>query len=307
MNQTQEEINKYTHNLAPLLAQTNVQALSYFDPGYPALLKEITDPPPVLFYRGKLGDPKEACLAIVGTRKMSAYGMTALPKIAQPIIDAGLTVVSGLAYGIDTAAHAQSLKNHSRTIAVLGSGVDDNSIYPRAHLRLAHEILDNNGLIISEQPPGTPGLKHNFIARNRIIAGLSLGVVVIECKTKSGALLTADFAADYNRNLYAVPGPIYSSNSAGPHKLIRDGAMLTTAGEEILDDLAIKLNQLPLQSKQKFTKLEQLIINLINTGQLSLDELAIKLNKPITELTPTVTLLELKGVIKTFNGIVMLA
>ncbi len=302
MNQSKESIEEYIYSLGPLLAKTHVRTVSYFDERYPALLKEITDPPPVLFYRGKLVNHKEACVAIVGSRKMSSYGLLALPKITSPLIDAGVTIVSGMAYGIDSAAHAQSLKLQSRTIAVLGSGVDDDSIYPRAHFKLAHEILDNGGLIVSEQPPGTPGLKHHFVARNRIIAGLSLGVVIVECKTKSGALLTADFAADFNRNLYAVPGPIYSSLSEGPHQLIRDGAMLTTSGEEILDDLAISINQLPLKTKQKFSEIEQRVLECMQDAPCSIDQLIDELNLSANEIASTIVALEIKGVIKNLGA-----
>ncbi len=284
----------------------DIHSIYIDDPRYPKLLKEIHDPPPRLYYRGELGDPNEACVAIVGTRKMSPYGAVITPRIAGPLIDAGLTLVSGLAYGIDSAAQAECVKRGARTIAVLGSGVDDDSIYPRAHFRLAQDILDNGGLIISEQPPGTPGFKQNFIARNRIIAGLSLGVVVVECKTKSGALLTADYAADFNRNLYAVPGPIYSSASEGPHELIRNGAMLITSGEEILEDLAISLNQLPLAPKQKFNGPEQSVLECIQDGALSFEELAETTSLPPEELTSLLTTLEIKGAIKIIGNKILL-
>ncbi len=276
----------------------DIHSIYIDDPRYPKLLKEIHDPPPVLFYRGELGNPNEACVAIVGTRKMSLYGSAVIPKICAPLIEAGVTIVSGMAYGIDSAAQSECVKRNGRTIAVLGSGVDDDSIYPRAHFRLAQDILNNGGLIISEQPPGTPGFKQNFIARNRIIAGLCLGVVVVECKIKSGALLTADFAADFNRNLYAVPGPIYSSVSEGPHKLIRDGAMLTTSGEEILADLAISLNQLPLKPKQKFNGPELHVLECIQDGEILLEDLVETASLPTAELTSLLTLLEIKGAIK---------
>lgn len=302
MNKSPEEIALYIHSLQTQLEETGVKALSFYNPQYPALLKEIHDPPPVLFYRGRLGDPKEACIAIVGTRKMTGYGLVATTKISKPLIDAGITIVSGLAYGIDSAAHAESIKHNARTITVLGSGIDDASIYPRAHLRLAHNILDNDGLIISEQPPGTPGFKQNFIARNRIIAGLSLGVVIIECKTKSGALLTADYAADFNRNLYAVPGPVYSSTSEGPHKLIRDGAMLTTSGEEILEDLAISLNQLPLKPQPKLSETEVRVLECMQDVIVTIDYLISETKLASSEIINTMTLLEIKGMIKNLGS-----
>jgi DNA processing protein len=288
------------------LEKTGVNTLPYYDQRYPKQLKEIFDAPPVLFYRGELGSSDEACIAIVGSRKMSTYGATALPLIAKPLINSGVTIVSGLAYGVDSAAHIESVKAKARTIAVLGSGVDDESIYPRAHLRLVHDILDNGGLIVSEHPPGTPGLKHNFVARNRIIAGLSLGVVIIECKKKSGALITADFAADFNRNLYAVPGPLYSSLSEGPHNLIKNGAMLVTKGEEILEDLNIYLHEFELNNGLKeqklFTAVELRVLECMQDASVTLDALVTETKLSSAEVANAITMLELKGVIQNFGS-----
>lgn len=296
---------KHEHSIEKLLQslqKTAVNVLPYYDARYPKLLKEIYDSPPVLFYRGKLSDPDEACIAIVGSRKMSSYGAAAMPIIAQPLINAGVTIVSGLAYGADGAAHIESVKSGARTIAVLGSGVDEDSIYPRAHLRLAHDILDNGGLIISEQPPGTPGLRYNFIARNRIIAGLSLGVVIIECKAKSGALLTADYAADYNRNLYAVPGPIYSSLSEGPHNLIKNGAALINNGDEILEDLSLNIASIVektnLHTLKLFTDVELRVLECMQDASITLDALVEETKLSSHEIANAVTVLELKGVIQ---------
>lgn len=288
------------------LQKCGVKVLPYYDSRYPKLLKEIHDPPPVLFYRGLLIDSNEACIAIVGSRKMSSYGATVMPIIAKPLIDAGAAIVSGLAYGADSAAHAECVKRDARTIAVLGSGVDGNSIYPRAHLRLAHDILDNKGLIISEHPPGMPGLKQNFVARNRIIAGLSLGVVIVECKTKSGALLTADFAADFNRNLYAVPGPVYSAFSEGPHLLIKNGAMLTNSGEEILEDLVLARPEIKLKQKQliknSFTEKERRVLKCMQDSPATTDAIINATDLAAHQVTQIITTLELKGVVKNLGN-----
>lgn len=288
--------------LANLVEHTGVHTLPYWHAQYPKLLKEIYDAPPVLFYRGKLGVSNEACVAIVGSRQMSGYGLAVMPRIAGPLIEAGLTIVSGMAYGIDSAAHAESLKHHARTIAVLGSGVDAGTVYPRGHYRLAEQILDYNGLIISEQPPGMPGLKQNFIARNRIIAGLSLGTVIIEAKKKSGALLTADYAMDFNRALYAVPGPIYSSLSDGPHSLIKTGAGLVTSGEEILEDLEVALPVLVKDAlnKQKtsFTETEHLVLKCMHSKPIDVAGLAQTTKLDANIIMQTLTILELRGVIK---------
>ncbi len=298
---SQWSIEKLAHSLE----KTFVQTLPYTDATYPNILKEIFDAPPVLFFRGEL-KPTENCIAVVGSRKMSDYGAVIVPKITTPLIEAGLTIVSGLAYGIDSAAHAQSLKRGARTIAVLGSGIDQASIYPHGHFRLSEEILENNGLLLSEQPPGTPGLKHHFIARNRIIAGLSLGVVVVEAKRKSGALLTADFAMDFNRAVYAVPGPIYSSLSDGPHGLIKSGAGLVSSGQEILDDLEITTPSLSEQTlafkTQSFSEAEQLVLECMQGKILKLSELAELTTLTAPQLLLTLTTLELKGEVQNLGG-----
>jgi DNA processing protein len=300
------KVENSVEKLFQSLQSMAVNVLPYYDLSYPKLLKEIYDAPPVLFYRGFLGEPDETCIAIVGSRKMTSYGAAVMPLIAKPLIDSGITIVSGLAYGADSVAHVESVKAGERTIAVLGSGVDEDSIYPRAHLRLAHDILDNGGLIVSEQPPGTPGYKNNFIARNRIIAGLSLGVVIIECKAKSGALLTADYAADFNRNLYAVPGPIYSSLSEGPHNLIKNGAMLITSGEEILEDLLIStplIKQKQEQHKLKlFTDVELRVLECMQDASITLDALIEETKLSSHEIANAVTMLELKGAIQNLGA-----
>lgn len=292
--------------LAQLVERTGVSTLPYYDPLYPKLLKEIHDPPPVLFYRGKLESAKENCIAIVGSRKMSGYGLSAIPNIAGPLIESGLTIVSGLAYGIDGAAHAESLKHGTRTIAVLGSGVDAATIYPRGHFRLAEQILENNGLIISEQPPQTPGYKQNFIARNRIIAGLSLGVIIVEAKKKSGALLTADYAMDFNRALYAVPGPINSSLSEGPHALIKTGAALITNGEEILEDLEISLpavaKKLVEHKNASFTETERIVLKCMQGAAVSASSITHTTKLDAHVVMQTLTMLELRGIIKNISA-----
>lgn len=288
------------------LQKNAVHTLPYYDARYPELLKEIFDAPPVLFYRGNLGEPYEARIAIVGSRKMSSYGATIIPLITKPLINSKVTIVSGLAYGADSAAHAECVKSKARTIAVLGSGVDDDSIYPRGHLRLAHDILDHGGLIVSEHPPGTPSLKHHFVARNRIIAGLSLGVVVVECKAKSGALITADFAADFNRNLYAVPGPIYSSLSDGPHNLIKNGAALICSGEEILEDLSISEPELKRkieqQKKELFTAAESRVLECMQDASVTLDAIVQETKLSSAEVSNAITTLELKGIVQNLGA-----
>lgn len=291
--------------IALSLERTGVKTLPYYDDKYPKLLKEIYDAPPVLFYRGllgnKLGMNQEPCVAIVGSRKMSSYGSLMMPHIVNPLVNADVTIVSGMALGIDSTAHVETIKHGARTIAVLGSGIDAASVYPRAHYRLSEQILENHGLLISEQPPYMPALKHHFVARNRIIAGLSLGVVILECKLKSGALITADYAADFNRALYAVPGPAYSSLSDGPHSLIRSGAMLTTKGEEILEDLSLSLELATEQSiigKQLlFSETEQLVLECMQSSPVTVDDISKSTLLSPVDVMQTLTSLELRNII----------
>ena len=213
-----------------------IKKINIEDPEYPQLLKLIKDPPKILYFIGEL-KPQEKCLAIVGTRKCSPYGIRATQDFANKLSEANLTIVSGLASGIDTVAHQTCVDNKKRTIAVLGTGLDEQSIYPKENIGLAKKILENNGCLISELPPGTPGARYTFPRRNRIISGLSQAVLIIEAKTKSGALITADYAKEQKRKLFAVPGSIYSANSTGTNRLIRAGAKLVDNPDDILQEL----------------------------------------------------------------------
>ena len=185
------------------------------DPKYPKILKEVADPPGVLYVKGTIKPEDEASLAIVGSRKYSEYGRRVVEKIVFEISKSKLTIVSGLALGIDALAHEEALDNNLRTIAVLGCGLDQ--IYPVSNIRLADKILKSGGAIVSEFPVGMPALRYNFPIRNRIIAGLSLGTLVIEGAIESGSLITAQAAIEYNREVFAVPGSIFSEISQGPN------------------------------------------------------------------------------------------
>jgi DNA processing protein len=296
-----EKLNLSVDELALKLEKSAVQALPYFDERYPKLLKQIFDPPSVLFYRGELIATDEACIAIVGTRQISGYGRAILPRITQPIIDSKVTIVSGLAYGVDAAAHNEAIKNQARTIAALGSGLDDYSLYPRQHIRLAQEILENNGLLLSEHPPGEPAFKQHFIARNRIIAGLSLGTIIIECKSKSGALITADYAMDAGRPVYAVPGPVYSQFSEGPHNLISNGAMLTTSGADVLQDLNLQLVH-PVDNKQNFTATQLRVLECMQSEPQTIDDLQNLLKISTEEIITALTTLEMQSAVRNLGA-----
>lgn len=208
------------------------------DADFPRLLRHIYDPPLVLFVRGELPQEQTA-VAIVGSRNASPYGRSVTQAFVRPLAARGLTIVSGLAYGIDAEAHRGTLAVRGRTIAVLGSGVDDASLYPRAHRSLAAEIAAQGGAVVSEFPPGTGARPEHFPQRNRLIAGISHAVVVIEASVTSGALITARLALEENREVLAVPGPITSPLSAGTHRLLKEGAALASSAEDVLEALAL--------------------------------------------------------------------
>lgn len=217
------------------LDKEKVHLITILDKNYPYLLKEIYNPPALLYVRGNL-DLNNPGIGVVGTRKLSSYGEQITPAITNKLIQKNLTIISGLAKGIDTLSHKTAVLNKGKTIAVLGAGVDKKSIYPKSNQYLAEKIIEN-GSLISEYPLGALPSKQSFPQRNRIISGLSLGVLVIEAPEKSGAMITARNALEQNREVFAVPGDISHPNSRGPHKLIKMGAKLVNSIEDITDEL----------------------------------------------------------------------
>src|SRR3989344_1028308 len=217
----------------------DIRIVKITDKNYPELLKALSDAPKVLYYRGILPRASEICVAVVGTRRPSDYGQQATLQIAGELSCAGLVIVSGLAPGIDTFAHTACIERGRRTIAVVGTGLDEKSLYPQQNLELSRQIIKYGGCLISEYPPNTPGYAGNFPQRNRLVVALSKGVVVIEGKEKSGSLITANLAKIQNKKLFAVPGPIYTLNAKGPNKLIKEGATLTESAQDVLDVLEI--------------------------------------------------------------------
>ncbi|MBC7073945.1 DNA-protecting protein DprA, partial [Candidatus Parcubacteria bacterium] len=200
-----------------------IKKIKLGEKNYPELLEKIKDPPKILYVLGEIFR-KESCFAIVGTRKCSEYGKEVALDFSSKLSEAGFTIVSGFAPGVDTFAHLGAIEKKKRTIAVLGTGLDKKSIYPKSNLKLIEKILDCGGCLISEYPPEQKGTKFTFPKRNRIISGLSLGVLVVEAKLKSGALITANFAREQKRKVFAIPGSIYSQLSKGSHFLIKTGA-----------------------------------------------------------------------------------
>lgn len=223
--------NKYLENIK----KANIRWVTLFDQDYPKLLKEIYDPPVVLYYQGELLPQDIYSIAVVGTRKITDYGKKVTGQFTQGLVNAGVTIVSGLAKGVDSQAHTSAVLQKGRTIAVLGSG--HKKIFPPENIGLANKIANGFGAVISEFPPDCPPLPGNFPARNRIISGLSLAVVVIEAAIDSGSMITARLALEQGRDVFAVPGPITSELSCGPIELIKKGAMAVTKPEEILEEI----------------------------------------------------------------------
>jgi len=271
------------------------------DKNYPKLLKEIKDAPEVLYYRGEIL-PEENCFAIVGTRRYSPYGKQVALEMAGDLTEAGLIIVSGLAPGIDTFAHTAAVERNKRTIAVLGTGLDEKSIYPQSNLKLAQRILETGGCLISEYPPGTPGSQFSFPQRNRIISGLSLGVLVVEAKEKSGALITAEWARKQRRKVFAVPGPIHSSNSKGPHKLIKQGAKLVEHTNDILKELNLPQPSTRTVLVENESEEENLIFKILKEEALYIDKIIEKTKLPASTIASTLAILEIKGKVRNLGN-----
>ncbi len=274
--------------------RAGAQVLTWDSADYPNLLRQIADAPPVLFVRGTLTPADEWSVALVGTRKATVYGREVAHRLATDLVQNRVTLVSGLARGIDSIAHKAALDAGGRTLAVLGSGVD--FIYPAEHRKLAEAIIEN-GALISDYPLGTRPEAANFPARNRIISGLSLGVVVVEADVKSGALITADFALDHGREVFAVPGSILSPASAGCNRLLRDGASIVTEVGDILETL--HLDQ--VSEKQLAREVlpsnatEAAILERLTAEPRHLDELSREIELPVEMISSTLVMMELKG------------
>jgi DNA processing protein len=277
------------------------------DPLYPPLLKEIKNYPKKLWVRGKI-EAEPLAIAIVGTRKPSTYGIEAAKLFSRELSRDGFTIVSGLAFGIDKAAHEACLEVGGKTIAVLASGVD--KITPSSHEQLANRILENGGALISEFPPGTDARPENFPQRNRIISGLTLGVIVIEAPQKSGALITARYAIEQNREVFVVPGSIFSPNFQGSHALIREGAILVTKPEDVLETLGQQIPELELNRSrlpQNLTAEALRILEVLKSeGSINLDELSQRTKLPISILNTHLTFLEMARYIRKENEKVFL-
>jgi len=282
---------------------SEIKTISVKDKNYPKLLKEIKNPPEVLYYRGEL-NPDEKCFGVVGTRMFSSYGKQVVLEIAGDLAEAGLTIVSGLAPGIDTFAHTATVERRKRTIAVLGTGIDERSIYPQSNLNLARKILETGGCLISEYPPGTRGTNFTFPQRNRIISGLSLGVLVVEAKEKSGALITADWAKKQQRLVFAIPGPIHSLNSKGCHYLIKhEVAKLIENANDILKELNLPAGRQVYQKGIIGETLEEnLILKALEEEALYVDKIIEKTKLSAASIASSLAILEIKGKVRNLGN-----
>ena len=242
---------------------------------FPAQLAAIHQPPQQLYCRGQIELLQHPLLlAIVGSRKANSYGKQSLQHLLPPAIQRGVVTVSGLAFGIDALAHRHSLNAGKPTIAVLGSGVDDDSVYPRNHLKLAHDILQHGGLIISEHPPGTIARPYFFPIRNRIIAGLASATVIVQATIKSGSLVTARLALDEGRDVAVVPGPITDPLSFGPNMLLRQGAIPLTSPEDVYELLNLQANQTIPLPKMELTPIQQQVLTALAAEPKHIDTIS---------------------------------
>lgn len=283
------------------LIATGAYAVTRRDERYPARLAEIYDPPPVLYVRGELDPPDCPAVAIVGTRGATTYGKMAAEQIARGLAEAGVTVISGLALGIDAAAHRGALDGGGRTIAVLGNGLD--RVYPSQHAHLAQQIAER-GALVTEFPLGTKPDATNFPRRNRLISGLSSGTLVVEAGERSGALITAAFAAEQGRDVLAVPGSIFSPASRGANSLIRDGATPVTCAEDVLAELAPGRapRQLTVGDILPVDATERALLDVLSAEPTHIDEIAQAASLPMSLVSSTLAMMELKGLVRQTVG-----
>ncbi len=284
-----------------------ISIITETDPAYPRALREIPDPPGLLFVRGTLKPSDALAIGIVGTRHGTHYGLRQAERLAGSLARAGLTIVSGLARGIDAAAHRGALEAGGRTLGILASGV--LNIYPPEHDKLAEQVA-SNGALISEQPPHSSPLAGAFPQRNRIISGLSLGVIVVEAAERSGALITARHAMEQGREVFAVPGNVDSRASRGCHRLIRDGAALVESADDVLEALGPLVEAAPSDDGRTvhhpaellLNDMEQKVLDAIRSEATTVDEVVVASGLPVPQVLATLSVLEMRHLIRRLSG-----
>jgi DNA processing protein len=283
------------------LKRFGIQVLTWHDDDYPARLKEIYDYPPLLYIRGSLTAADEWCLAVVGTRRATAYGRQVTEEIVSDLARNNITIISGLARGIDSVAHQAALDAGGRTIAILACGLD--IIYPAENLNLARRIIEN-GVLISEYPLGTKPKPDHFPRRNRILSGMSLGVLVTEAGEGSGALITANLALEQNRDVLAVPGSILSPSSRGANNLIQEGAKLVQNCQDILEELNLRAVAQQLEFKEIIpeSETESVLLKRLSTEPAHIDNICAGSGLPVATVSSTLAMMELKGLIRSVGN-----
>ena len=290
-----------------LCRQHGIAILTDSSPEYPRALREIPDPPAVLFVRGRLKPEDGLAIAMVGTRHGTPYGLRQAERLAGSLARSGLTIISGLARGIDAAAHRGALAAGGRTLAVLASGV--LSIYPPEHEELAEQVIAQ-GALLSEAPPRAAPRSGTFPQRNRIISGLALGAIIIEAGDRSGALITARHAMEQGREVFALPGRVEDRTSRGCHRLIRDGAKLIETADDVLEELGPLVAAVPRDDGQVIhhpaelllNELEQQVLSAIHGDATSIDEIIAETGLPVQQVLSTVSVLEMRHLIRRLSG-----
>ncbi|MBE0479729.1 MAG: DNA-protecting protein DprA [Dehalococcoidia bacterium] len=278
-----------------------VRVFSWNDPSFPPRLKEIYDVPPLLYVRGDMSPADEWAIAIVGTRRATVYGREVTQRIVEDLCRSRVTIVSGLARGIDSVAHRAALEAGGRTVAVLASGLD--LVYPAENVKLAQAIIDQ-GALVTEYPLGTKPKAENFPRRNRIMSGISLGVVVTEAGERSGALLTADLALEQNREVFAVPGSVLSPASRGTNRIIQEGAKLVRETGDILEELNLTMipKQMEMREILPANETESQLVRLLTQEPIHIDEVCRQVRLPIATVSSTLAMMELKGMVRQVGG-----
>jgi DNA processing protein len=279
------------------LEKTGVKAYTYHDAEYPARLKEIYDYPPLIYIRGELTAQDEWCIAVVGTRGATVYGRQVTEEIVSDLVQSKITVVSGLARGIDTVAHRRTVEAGGRTVAIFACGLD--TVYPPENANLARSII-KQGALISEYPLGAKPRPDNFPRRNRIMSGMSLGVLVVEADEASGAIITAHMALEQNREVFAIPGSVLSPMSRGTNRLIQEGAKLVRNCTDILEELNLStgVQQLKLEEPEPASDTESLLLQQLGPEPVHIDQICRNSGLAVATVSSNLAIMELKGMVR---------